>query len=322
MYINEVVIDEDKEKLNLIAKEVGCIFNTINWVNLFEKSIKIFGIYENDGLLIGGFFLFIENRFLLKIVQNPAFTPFIGPFFKIESKNNSAILTKKKEIIKKIAEFIENFSYSILSISLNYDILDTQPFIWKKFKVTPRYSYIIYLQNDIETIYSNFSQERKNDIKKAIKDKLYSKNIEDYNIVKNLILKTFDRQKLKINEFYLNKILFEFSNSENSFAFVTFKDERPISCTFCIYDKNKAFYILGGYDNDLKHHGAGALSILESIKYSKSLGLKEFDFEGSMVPQIEKYFRGFGGNLVSYYRVNKAKLPLEILLKFIKRELF
>jgi len=67
------------------------------------------------------------------------------------------------------------------------------------------------LQNDIETIYSNFSQERKNDIKKAIKDQLYSKKIEDYNIAKNLILKTFDRQKLKINEFYLNKILFEFS---------------------------------------------------------------------------------------------------------------
>jgi hypothetical protein len=53
------------------------------------------------------------------------------------------------------------------------------------------------------------------------------------------------------------------------------------------------------------------------------LGIKYFDFEGSMLPQIEIFFRGFGGQLVPYYnRINKAKLPLEILLKFYKRELF
>ena len=60
----------------------------------------------------------------------------------------------------------------------------------------------------------------------------------------------------------------------------------------------------------------------EAIKFAKKLGIKYFDFEGSMVPQIERYFRGFGGKLTPYYRINKAKLPLEILLKFYRRELF
>jgi len=41
-----------------------------------------------------------------------------------------------------------------------------------------------------------------------------------------------------------------------------------------------------------------------------------------MIPQIKKYFRGFGGKLTPYYRINKAKLPIEILLKFFKREVF
>jgi len=52
------------------------------------------------------------------------------------------------------------------------------------------------------------------------------------------------------------------------------------------------------------------------------LGIKYFDFEDSMIRQIERYFRGFGGKLTLYYRINKAKLPLEILLKFYRRELF
>ena len=89
-----------------------------------------------------------------------------------------------------------------------------------------------------------------------------------------------------------------------------------------MYDKITTYYLLGGYDFENKHHGAGPLVIWESIKYSKEIGLKYFDFEGSMVPQIEKHFRGFGGKLTPYYRINKARLPLEILLKFLKRELF
>jgi len=142
------------------------------------------------------------------------------------------------------------------------------------------------------------------------------------NVIENLVKSTFMRQNKKVNNYYLKKILYEFTNQENSFSFVALKDGIPLSAALCVYDKNTAYYLLGGYDYENKHHGAGALVIWESIKYAKSIGLKEFDFEGSMVPQIERYFRGFGGRLTPYFRVNKAKLPLEILLKFVKRELF
>jgi len=64
------------------------------------------------------------------------------------------------------------------------------------------------------------------------------------------------------------------------------------------------------------------MAIVEAIKHSKELGISKFDFEGSMLPEVEKYFRGFGGNLVPYYSINKAKLPIEIALKFVKRTHF
>ena len=166
------------------------------------------------------------------------------------------------------------------------------------------------------------SEERRRNVRKAIKDGLIVKQVDDFGIVKFLILKTFSRQKMTVSENHLDKIFLEFAAKENSFAFVTFAKEKPIAATFCIYDKDTAYYLLGGYDYETKHHGAGASAMWEAIKYTKKLGLKYFDFEGSMVPQIERYFRGFGGQLTPYYRINKAKLPLEILLKFFKRELF
>jgi hypothetical protein len=91
---------------------------------------------------------------------------------------------------------------------------------------------------------------------------------------------------------------------------------------FCIYHQNRSYYILGGYDQSNKHIGAGAAAVDACIKHSINLSIKHFDFEGSMIQNVEKYFRGFGGDMVPFYTINKAPLLLEMCLKFIKRSTF
>jgi len=50
----------------------------------------------------------------------------------------------------------------------------------------------------------------------------------------------------------------------------------------------------------------------EAIKFTKNnLSLNEFDFEGSMVPQIEQFFRKFGGHLIPCYTTVWCKPYLE-----------
>jgi hypothetical protein len=70
------------------------------------------------------------------------------------------------------------------------------------------------------------------------------------------------------------------------------------------------------------HRGAGVSCLEHCILYAKRLGLEVFDFEGSMMPEVESYFRSFGPRMVPYYTINKGRLPLELVLKFIKRERF
>ena len=324
MEIKEIKDLNGKTEYNELAKNYGNIFNTVDWLNLFGDKVKFFGIYEGNKSLIGGFSLYEERRFGLKIYRNPPYTPCIGPFLRISAKNPVEIMSKQKKCISFMADTIDKLPYSIITASLNKDIIDTQPFTWKKFKVMPCFTYVLDLDKPIEEIWKNMSAERRNNINKGIKNGLQVKQIQGYDIVKSLVLKTFLRQgkENKVNKYYLNKILFEFANNTNSFAYATFKDGVPIATSFYVYDRNFAYYLLGGYDYEKKHHSAGTLSIWESIKHTQNLGLKYFDFEGSIVPQIEAYFRGFNGKLTPYYRINKAKLPLEILLKFIKREMF
>jgi lipid II:glycine glycyltransferase (peptidoglycan interpeptide bridge formation enzyme) len=313
---------KDMELYEKEAQKYGTVFDSLQWLSLFDGTVQIYGIFDKNGTLQGGFHLNCIKKYGLMIYQNPPFTPDIGPFLKMEAQNPVSVMNYWKRILSLMADFIESLPYAVVTCSLNTDIVDTQPFIWKKYKVVPGYTYLLDLNLSVEDMRKRMSSERRNDITGGQKDGLSVKQISDLGLVKAFVLKTFSRQEKEINELYLEKILFHFANNNNSIAFAAFKNEEPIACSFCVYNKNIAHYIFGGYDSENKHHGAGALCIWESIKHAKNLGLSCFDFEGSMVPQIERYFRGFGGQLTPYYRINKAKLPLEIILKFFKRELF
>lgn len=298
-----------------------CLFTNYNWLRMYD-NLLIYGIFDEGDSLIGLFYLYKERKSGFTIYRNPPFTPFIGPVVKVEVQSPIKIARKYRHILSLMAETLDKLQFSVISLSLERNISDTLPFIWKKFKVVPGYTYIIDLNKSTEELYRNMTSERRNDINKAIRDKLVARKVSNNDIIKSLVLNTFLRQKKNISEYYLDKILFEFADESNSFAFVTFKEDIPIAGVFCVYDRLTAYYLLGGYDSELKHHGAGALALWEAIKHSQEIGLRYFDFEGSVVPKIENYFRGFGGILTPYFRINKAWLPIEILLKLYKRELF
>jgi lipid II:glycine glycyltransferase (peptidoglycan interpeptide bridge formation enzyme) len=120
----------------------------------------------------------------------------------------------------------------------------------------------------------------------------------------------------------LKNIFTLFSNETNSFSFEAKKHNQLLGVVFCIFDQHSCYYLLGGVDKSAGISGVNNLLVQKSIEKAQQLGCKIFDFEGSMLKGVEKFFRSFGPRLVPYYTVNKAKLPIEILLKFKKRELF
>jgi hypothetical protein len=318
----KIIQPDDINLYQALATINGSIFNDIKWIKKFGKDIELFGIYNNDNKLIGGFYIYIEKIYGFKFYKDPPFTPSIGLFFQNQAINNSNYLSYEKEIFSLVCNFIKQLPFSVLRISIPVNFTDLQHFIWQKFKVIPNYTYLINLDLKEEELNRNLSPKLRNNIKKAISDKIIVEQINDYNIVKQHIIATYSRQKIKINYTILNEILFGFSDNSNSFSFLASQDGIPLSVVFCVYDKNKAYYLFGGYNDASKHEGAGCLALWEAIRYSKSLGIKYFDLEGSMVPRIEKFFRGFGGVLTPYFTINRASLPLEMILKFIKREIY
>lgn len=319
--ISEVL--PSQENYQKFAEQYGGVFNSLQWLSIYDSGLKVFGIFDKGNTLIGIFNLYFDKILFLSHLKNPPYSPTISLVFKNPSSNIAKKHSFDKLVYKCIVDFINSLSKDVNTFAMPNASNDMQPFIWENYKVIPNYTYHLNIADLTEDeVFKLFAPERRNDIKKAVKDGVKCEMTQDYSIVKQMVEHTFSRKEKSFNGNLIDQILSKFANQSNSFAFVAYLNSKPIAASFIIYDKQVAYYLLGGYDQSNKHQGAGALAVQYAINHTLNLGIPVFDFEGSMIPEVEKYFRAFGGEMKTMYTINKAKLPIEMALKLIDRSRF
>lgn len=306
-----------------LCQRFGSVYNSSEWLQLFD-NIQIFGIFDDNNDLIGGFHLYILKVLFIRVIRDAPFTPTTGPFYDDSNiTKHVSRLNLEKKIIASVSSFISSKRFTIISLSLSRKILDTQPFFWKKFKVISQYTYRIPLKKSEEEIWATFSAERRKNIKKIGFDGFKVMQIEDYSKVRQIFIETLLAKGISVKTELTDRILFDFATKDNSICFgVIGENNELFGASFFIYDRNCIYSVLSGYVKQFKHHGIIPATIWEGIKFGKQIGLSYFDFEGSMLPGVENFFRGFGGELTPYFRVNRAPYLLEIVLKIFKRNFF
>ena len=299
------------------------VFASKEWLSIYGDAITLMGIYKDEHQLIGGFYYLNTKKFGFTFLKLPPYTPHCGLFFLSEGTNPSSLNNFRKEVMNEVCAFFSNQKNTLTVLAFPSSIIDFQPFIWRKYKVIPNYTYRINLEKSMEDIKSNFDSKNRNVISKAIKeDVVVTESALGKEELFNFFINSLHKTDATIYESELKNVFMKFADNTNSFSLEAKKNNELLGVVFCVFDKNTCYYLLGGVDKKFGIQGINNLLIQKSIEKAKDLGCKIFDFEGSMLKGVEKFFRSFGGDLVPYYTVNKASLPLEILLKFKKRELF
>ena len=289
------------------------VFSTPEWVKLYEKNGYIIGVFDDAEKLCGYCYFISGKKKNLPFLINAPYSPNCGLVYLNPAKNKAKQLSFDKKVLAKIADHIAEHGFRFVDFSLPVSIIDTQPFFWKKFAVHTRYTYRLSLTGSIEEIYAGLSSERRKSLKRAEKDGLTTGLCSDLKEVKTILSSTYSRKQKEFKGELIDKILFTYSNAANSFAFVTRSGGKAIACSFCVYDNDCCYYLLGGYEQEQKHHGALTSCIWESIRLAKEKGIITFDFEGSMLQEVERFFREFGGEITPYYTIKKSWLPVRLL---------
>jgi hypothetical protein len=152
------------------------------------------------------------------------------------------------------------------------------------------------------------SQSLRRGIREAEKSGATVETSDAIEAVLDLSKKTFARQKISsihlVNS--VRRVHAKISLEGRCRSFVT-RDESgvPLGGVWIAWDSRRAYYLLGGYDETTDTKNAVSFALWSAIKFAaETEKLPEFDFEGSMLPAVERFFRKFGGQITPTYTVS------------------
>lgn len=295
----------------------GSIFFKSYWLKVVSNDFRILICEENDKL-VGGIPL---PSLYGKFYKDPKLTPQLGILLSSTNKKAkySTNISKEIEIITALVDRLPDFKQ--FNYNFNYNFTNFLPFIWKDFDVTAKYTYVLEDLSNLDQVYNNFQYDIKYSIKRAEKNNISVSSEYSIKDFYEINKKTFDRQKIEIPytlEFLeeLDKVLNEHNNRKIFFAVDS--DKRVIAAAYILYDDRCSYYLMGGADPEYRNTGAQTLLLWESIKFSATVS-KKFDFEGSMVKNIERVFREFGGTQKVIFNVKKSDFITETVYRILRK---
>lgn len=262
---------------------------------------------END-VIIASMPYYIRNKFGVKIITQPPLTQTNGVYIKYpEGQKLCSRISYEKDIIYEIDEKLKELKIDYYNQNFHYTFTNWQPFYWKGYSQTTRYTYILKDLSNLDKVYGNFNKSKRKYIKQN--EKIYKVyKTEDIKTFYALNTKVFKRQNLKIPYSLnliekLDKILLE-KKSRVIFA-IDDKNGDTICMLYLVFDNKSSYLLMSGTDPDTRDFNVKTLLVWEAIKFSSQKKLI-FDFEGSMVENIATFFKEFGAEPTPYFNISKT----------------
>lgn len=276
-------------------------------------------LVEKDDKIVASLPYVLKKKKFNRYIYMPVLTQTAGVWLSYPKGQKYANkLSFEKEVCKEI---IENLPYiDSFSQNFHYSFTNWLPFYWKDFKQTTRYTYVLENLHDHDNIFKNFKSNIKTDIKKATK-KVEIAETNDLVIFWNLIEKTFQRQNTNIPySFNFLENIDKACVQNNCRKLLIARDSggNIHAGVYIVWDAQSAYYLISGGDPNLRNSGATSLLIWEAIKFS-SIVTKSFDFEGSMMYPIERFFSAFGAIQKPYFNISKTNSKLLIAKEALSR---
>lgn len=290
------------------------LFQQYDWLNTVAASENWdVALVENNGEIQAFMPYFKKRKLNFDIVTVPPLTPYLGPHIHYPDGQKAATrLSHEKKMMEaliaqlpKTDRFIQYF---------HPDITNWLPFHWAGFEQSTRYTYVLEDLSDPSKLFENLNGNIRREIQKAQR----SLTVEETDSIETLHrLKTVDYEKkgheLNYNLDYLKRIHTMLSAKHNCKIWEAKDNGKAVAALMLVWDEQMAYYLVGAADPKKKTTGAMSLLLWTAILFSSGI-VEQFNFEGSMVEPIERYFRSFGATQTPYFEIRKTDSTLLKLL--------
>jgi lipid II:glycine glycyltransferase (peptidoglycan interpeptide bridge formation enzyme) len=277
------------------------LFARPTWLDACCKQWDVVSVKEED------FFYFlpytIDKKYGFSFIRNPHLTPYTY----IVTTNVNIFSEVVNQLILQLpkVDYVELDFYQ----TVDFDCLQKM-----NFEISSKKTHLLDITEDINLLYKRCKEPLKRQIKKATKNLTITAE-DDIDLMYTMYKKTFEKQKtsasIPFHHFYQ---LWEYCKNHQCGTLFFSKDNEGNchAAYWLVYDNSIAYYLVGG--TDASYYGSGAMSALmwHAIEFSKISNKSNFDFEGSIIENIARFFRNFNPTEYLYPSIYKCN---SILLK-------
>ncbi len=272
-------------------------------------------IAEHGDQLAAALPYFFKKKGPFRYFTMPHFTKHLGPLLlpefrelKYEHKFYEALIAQ----LPKAHAFHQD---------LHPSVTNWLPFYWQGYLQTTRYTYRIDLSGGLDAVRKGLNRNMRRNIKSAEKELTIHHGLapERFYEINQL---SFQRQGIAMPYSRALFLKHDAALAQHGARHIFHAEDehgRIHSAAYLIWDGQASYYHLSGDKPELRQSGAGILLIWEAIRYTReALKLDTFDFEGSMMPNVEAIRLQFGGQQVPYFRVWRYHSRWYRLLKWVR----
>jgi len=295
---------------NKIAFKQFCEQNYVNlfgsfwwWNNVVKDNWDVL-IHKKDDQILACMPYHFKYKFGLKAIIPPVLTPYQSISFSIpdDAKSDKQLSFVRKSLEHLINE-IPSCTLFLRQVDYKEDYL--LPFIWNNYEVKVRYTYILDTTIDKDLLFMNMKDTLRREIKKAKTNThiVTSNNVDALYLLKQKSANN-SNEPLNYSKEYLIRIAGLIELGKGSIQEIT-ENNKTIASLFVCWDNYQLYYICGALDPDYRNSGGLSWLLWEAILQAKNRGLT-FNFEGSMIKSIERYFASFGASPTPFFEIKKV----------------
>lgn len=275
-------------------------------------------IVKNGEHLAGIWPYRMEHKAGVSLFRNPGLTPYLGPyiFFPPDLKETKRDNFEHEVTAQLLAQVPTT---KVWSIALFPGQKQVGLFRAKRFEIQPKQTFLMHLDADEETIFSRLNEDYRRNIRKA----------EELTITNEpaLLSELWEFQKatlerkdvgMYVSLQQMQQVFDACLRHDRTALWVAKKEDIVQAILWHIWDDNTAYYLAGSKNPAAKDNRAMTALIWKAISESKKKGLSCFDFEGSMDPGVEKFFRNFGAQRELYLVLKKNESLLWRIIRKIR----
>jgi hypothetical protein len=253
---------------------------------------------------------YVQRRRLgLTLLGQPALTQHLGPWLcKSQPQSKPAArAAHERGLMQALIDRLPAFDH----FAQNWHAVRTDwlPFYWNGFAQTMRYSYLLAGLDSPESAWRGLQHGARNECRKAARR--FGLQVRDdlpLDVFLTLNRQTFARRGLTVP--YADSLVRRLDAAcrlrECRKIFIAVDAAGlPHAGVYIVWDAHSTYALMSGSDTALRASGAASLCFWAAIRHAvRTTG--RFDFGGSMMKPVERFFRSFGAQQVPYFCISKT----------------